>query len=199
MWAEEIRESKQNCFCSLWGASIDKAMCSLPIDLKDQIWYSGYISVLNVSQLWLDVFKSISMVWIFSPVKKLQSNQVLTLNDVQLYVCSIIYFFISWLSLELYLTLLLHICFKCSCCHKFWNMGQIYCFLHLILYCFCPGMLYHHQKCIMCSQNVNHLIFSWDLIHPPYMIRKNSSYSPLLKLSSQYYVWISVLFFAFTF
>lgn len=47
--------------------------------------------------------------------------------------------------------------------------------------------------------NMEHFIFSWDLIHPPSIIRKNSSYSPLLNLSSHCYVWVALLFFAFTF
>lgn len=60
------------------------------------------------------------------------------------------------------------------------------------------GMLYHHHQYYV-WQNVNHFVFFWDLIHPPYIVRKNSLLSPLLKLSSQYYVWIFPLCFAFTF
>lgn len=45
-------------------------------------------------------------------------------------------------------------------------------------------------------QNVNHFVFFWNLIHPPYIIRKKNLYSPLLKLSSQL---LFPSFFAFTF
>lgn len=48
-------------------------------------------------------------------------------------------------------------------------------------------------------QNVNPFGFFWDHIHPPYIVRENSSYSPLLKLSSKYYIWISLLFFCIPF